>query len=381
MCTCAHPFFLFVYGVDFSFTSLANENCLTFVFIFSFYFIPLQCNLISTYFLWNFSIKYYNSFLSPKNKKKGILPQSKSIERKKLAKSVKRRSSLFLGLMIIGISYNYGTLTQIDLQKVSYYYRRAIKENNNYYACVNLGALYVSANYFHTAAYFFNKTKEFYASDSETRDQVNYFGGKKYLDNAQKAEAMLQLPIQERIRRSVVQNHSPELHPIFVNQINPPKPMVSESKQPNVAWQPDDPSEILQADIEEHNSSVLLVAQKPEVKFPFDDFVFPVLIIKMKNTKYLGLQREIIFLERNVHYELNQYIQQNLGKIRSQFRKYGFYFVYMPAHTKSQQDEVDLIYPLADTFREDSDFRLGWANGLTWNERRERDESIMELYF
>lgn len=161
MCTCAHPFFLFVYGVDFSFASLANENCLTFVFIFSFYFIPLQCNLISTYFLWNFSIKYYNSFLSPKNKKKGILPQSKSIERKKLAKSVKRRSSLFLGLMIIGISYNYGTLTQIDLQKVSYYYRRAIKENNNYYACVNLGALYVSANYFHTAAYFSTKPKNF----------------------------------------------------------------------------------------------------------------------------------------------------------------------------------------------------------------------------
>ena len=53
----------------------------------------------------------------------------------------------------------------------------------------------------------------------------------------------------------------------------------------------------------------------------------------------------------------------------------------MPAHTKSQQDEVDLIYPLADTFRENSDFRLGWANGLTWNERRERDESIMEFYF
>ena len=82
--------------------------------------------------------------------------------------------------MIIGISYNYGTLTQIDLKKASYYYRRAIKENNNYYACVNLGALYVSANYFHTAAYFFNKAKEIYASDPETRDQVNYFGGEKY---------------------------------------------------------------------------------------------------------------------------------------------------------------------------------------------------------
>ena len=106
----------------------------------------------------------------------------------------------------------------------------------------------------------------------------------KYLDNAQKAEAMLQLPIQERIRRSVVQYHSPELHPIFVNQINLPKPVVSESKQPNVAWQPDDPSEILQADIEEHNSSALLVAQKSEVKFQFDDFVFPVLNIK--NEKY-----------------------------------------------------------------------------------------------
>ena len=534
MCTCAHPFFLFVYGVDFSFASLANENCLTFVFIFSFYYIPLQCNLISTYFLWNFSIKYYNSFLSPKNKKKGILPQSKHREKKTRKKRKENKSfipfeelekprhthfshhpvfltfyrlgpefitwsypvdttpieELFradvliedrkykhdddfvanlkeydndklmtlspelldelkvdleflaehgfpgaytllgslqnnftimmdyfrkavdnnikeglvsygmrlcleneiekglpylergaemgenVGLMIMGVSYNFGTLTQIDLQKASYYYRRAIKENNNYYACVNLGALYVSANYFHTAAYFFNKAKEIYTSDPETRDQVNYFGGEKYLDNAQKAETMLQLPIQERIRRSVVQYHSPELHPIFVNQINPPKPVVSESKQPNVAWQPDDPSEILQADIEEHNSSALLVAQKPEVKFPFDDFVFPVLNIKMKNPKYLGLQREIIFLERNVHYELNQYIQQNLGKIRSQFRKYGFYFVYMPAHTKSQQDEVDLIYPLADTFREDSDFRLGWANGLTWNERRERDESL-----
>ena len=56
-----------------------------------------------------------------------------------------------IGMMDMAISYEHGTFTPIDYDKAVYFYRRLINERKYYYAYINLGVMYVMANYFHTA--------------------------------------------------------------------------------------------------------------------------------------------------------------------------------------------------------------------------------------
>ncbi len=249
-----------------------------------------------------------------------------------------------VGMLIMAISYEHGTITSIDYNKAAYFYKRLIKENNNYYAMNNLGVMYIAANYFHTAYKLFEQAHLLYEQDDELRKHVQFHGQTEMLQNLESCSILLSLPPEERIIRSVIQYHSPHIDPIFC-YFRQVQPYVPEQKSKPELWQPNGLAEIEPSDIQEHhNSKGSLVPLRHEVKYPFDDFVFPIIPIKIDNPLIHGLQQKIIFLEKQVHVELNQYIQSNLGKIKETFRKYNYIFVYLPAHSQSAIDDFNIIH-------------------------------------
>ena len=52
-----------------------------------------------------------------------------------------------MGMLLAGISYQYGTLSEIDYEKAAYFYRRAIKEFHNFFALLPYGIIHFWACY------------------------------------------------------------------------------------------------------------------------------------------------------------------------------------------------------------------------------------------
>ena len=247
-----------------------------------------------------------------------------------------------IGMMNMAISYEHGTFTPIDYNKAAYFYRRLINEHKNYFAYNNLGVMYVMANYFHTALYLFEQAKWLVNSNQEWHQQITDIGAKESLDNYDSCKALLTLPLEERIKRAVAQYHSPELTYIFCHNNTAPATTVPSNTEQPPRWIPDDSPEISKKDIEEHKTAKTksLVPIKPEVKYPHDDFVFPIYDVQIRDPRIMGNQHELIFLEKNVHSELNQYIQQHLGQLRAAFRRKDYLFVYLPTRAQSLEDII-----------------------------------------
>ena len=246
------------------------------------------------------------------------------------------------GLMNMAISYQHGTFTPIDYDKAAYFYYRLIKEHQYYFAFINLGVMYVMANYFHTALELFKKAEQILLKDKDWTEYVNNFAPKEIRNNLFSCEQLLTLPLEDRIKRAVSQYHSPKLEAIFCHNQMSPDSVISENNEQPARWQPKDMSHVDSKDIKEHqqSSSSSLMSVKPEVKYPHDDFVFPIYDVQIRDERIMGNQYELIFLEKNVHLELNQYIQQHIGQLRDAFRKKDYTFVYIPSRLNNIDDVI-----------------------------------------
>ena len=255
-----------------------------------------------------------------------------------------------IGMLTMAITLQYGTLTTIDYNRAAHYYRRLIAECNSFYALVNLGVMYVDANYFHTAFRLFSQANAL--CDEKERDRLSRFGNLRLMENAESCRILLNLPVESRRKHAVIQHHSHQLEAIFMNnKIAPPTVYNSDENPEPKTWTPDEMSEIEPADIAEHESASLdIVPNNALVKYPYDDFVFPTIKVEIRNPEIFGNQHELVFLEKNAHFELNQYIQQNLTMLRASFRRIGYHFTYLPAHTISYNDLDDLLGTYFNTY-------------------------------
>lgn len=245
-----------------------------------------------------------------------------------------------IGMMNMAISYEHGTFTPIDYNKAAYFYRRLIKEHKNYFAYINLGVMYVMANYFHTALSLFKKANRLADGNEDLQSDISNIDGKGTLTNYESCKQLLTLPLEERIKRAVAQYHSPELTALFCRNNISPATTVPAYSEPPARWIPNDESEIDSMDIKEHKAALTtsLVPQKPEVKYPHDDFVFPIYDVQIRDERIMGRQHELVFLEKNVHAELNIFIQQHIGQLREVFRRKDYVFVYLPTHAQNNKD-------------------------------------------
>ena len=110
-----------------------------------------------------------------------------------------------IGMLIMAISCQFGTLTTINQQKAAYYYRRLINEHHNFYAYINYGVMYVDANYLHTAKRLFDEAQK---QREKVYDHLKDYGMLQLLDNHASCAQLLLLPVEERRKRIVLQYHS-----------------------------------------------------------------------------------------------------------------------------------------------------------------------------
>ena len=256
------------------------------------------------------------------------------------------------GLLIAAVSYHYGTFSNIDLNKAAHYYRLMIKEkvDNSYSACINLGTMYVEANYFHTAMKFFKLAEEHKEKDAE---KIKGLSLQDMFKNIEYCEKLLLLPATDRPKRSMVQYQSPYISKhLCTNRIAPPIGVDLSSLRDIEPWQPDDIAEIVPKDIEEHRELDKIIKLEKTLVSPHEDFIFTSIPVEIHNDRIFGNQKEFVFLEKYAHAELNMYIQRNLPYLKNAFRKHGLVFYYIPA--KDYEDFNEMFECIIPTYEEES---------------------------
>lgn len=189
-----------------------------------------------------------------------------------------------MGMLLAGISYQYGTLSEIDYKKAAYFYRRAIKEFHNFFAFINYGVMLVDANCCHTALYTFGHAMK----RSESQMQLlKRKGMTNILNNIDSCEALLQLPYEDRHKHIALEYHSPELDSSYCQKGLSPRPIGAYGQKPE-PWHPDD-SRMVPKDIEERDNYlakikarevVMEIDEKYRIFLKYDDGV-PIAEVKM----------------------------------------------------------------------------------------------------
>ncbi len=273
---------------------------------------------------------------------------------------LERGSSLgcTLGIAMLGVSCQFGTITKIDYNEAAYWYKRYLEEMEkekredpdnvpddwDVYVVSNLGSLYADAGYFHTARKYFRLAVEYGES---CKDRLRFTGTLSLLQNLSSCDEILKYPFPERRRHAVIQRHAAALDSVFCESPSgepvAPKPVFNAAVDRIVLFSPSD-DELEPEDLDE---KYRLENQQDKaaggVRFPYDSFVFPVHKVAIRNSAVADYRKELIFLERNVHTELNGYIQSHFEDIKDLFKKNGFYFVYLPAHAVDHQDDHDIM--------------------------------------
>lgn len=253
-----------------------------------------------------------------------------------------------MGMCMVGLSYQFGTFTPIDYKEAAKWYKLALAKEGEMYYCAanNLGSLYVEAGCLHTAKEYFQKANK-NAAKEETKKEIVDFGCTRTLNNLKTCMEILEFPSNERKKRIVVQTYAPELNPVFCNypitgDFKAPATIHSKDTDRNPAlWKPVE-EELAEDDIKERRTdSSLALYQQPQVKYPFDNFVFPYYEVEIRHPEILGFQHELVFLEKYAHAELNQYIQEHIWQLRAIFKQCGYYLTYLPAHVVDLLDEHD----------------------------------------
>lgn len=285
-----------------------------------------------------------------------------------------------IGMLIMGVSQQFGTLTKIDYNEAAKWYRRIFHSDDEdstdsmwkSFAATNLGVLYADAGFFHTAMKYFVMAKKLM---DEQPDMVRELELELARTNYIACGAVLKYPFSERRKHAVIQAQAPELDHIFClspegKQVAPP-PVFNPAIDKVVPFTPDDDELDAQDRDERYRLENNGKPKDESVRFPLDSFVFPRYEVEIRSSIVRDNQQELIFLERNVHTELNAYIQSHFADIKDLFKKNGFYLVYLPAHAYDFRDETDIMvsYLTADKTR------LGeFSEKQEWEKRRSENQ-------
>ena len=189
-----------------------------------------------------------------------------------------------MGMLLAGISYQYGTLSEINYEKAAYFYRRAIKEFHSFFAFINYGVMLVEANCCHTALYTFGhamKHSEGQMKLLESKEATNI------LSNIDSCKDLLQFPYEERPKHIAFEYHAPELDSSFCQKGQSPRPIGAYGQKPE-PWHPDD-SRMVPKDIEERDNYsakikvrevVMEIDEKYRIFLKYDDGT-PIAEVKM----------------------------------------------------------------------------------------------------
>ena len=224
-------------------------------------------------------------------------------------------------MLIMALCCQYGVLTEVSLDMAVYFYRSLIERYKNFYAYINLGVLYVESNYLHTALRLFEEAGK---KRDNIRPHLDGFESLSLLKNIESCRQLLSLPFEERSKRIFLKHPSPET---------------------NKPWKPDDPLKVDPADYEEQRQAAKrLEKDRLKTKYHHDDFVFSSIRVKIRDEMACNDQRELVFLERYRHEELNEYIQQHMPQLRSAFQKCGYNLRYLPSHADNLNEIADKTY-------------------------------------
>lgn len=189
-----------------------------------------------------------------------------------------------MGMLLAGISYQYGTLSEINYEKAAYFYRRAIKEFHSFFAFINYGVMLVEANCCHSALYTFGhamKQSEIQMKLLESKEATNI------LSNIDSCKDLLQFPYEERPKHVAFEYHDPELDSSFCQKGQSPRPIGAYGQKPE-PWIPDD-SRMVPKDIEERDNYsakikarevVMEIDEKYRIFLKYDDGT-PIAEVKM----------------------------------------------------------------------------------------------------
>lgn len=154
-----------------------------------------------------------------------------------------------LGMIIAGISYQYGTLSEINYEKAAYFYRRAIKEFHSFYAFINYGTMFIEANCCHSALYTFGHAMK------QSQDMMQLLkdkGSINLLDNLDACKSLLDYPYEERMKHVIIQQHEPELDSSFCQNNQSPRTVGANGQKPE-PWLPED-NRLVPLDVKERTN-------------------------------------------------------------------------------------------------------------------------------
>lgn len=279
-----------------------------------------------------------------------------------------------MGMLLVALSYHYGTFTPHDYDQAVYWYRKLLKKHKNFYAANNLGVIYAEANCMHTAKKYFTIAKEIYQEELKEDKDLVYYSEDYTLDfinNLYTCKRLLHIPYALRPKRIVVKHYSPALQRIMAED------PVDDSVIPtDINYEPwANPSNLVSEDKKERKESEKQIQQEMQTKVlntntekssethRFEDFIFPSYEVTIRDANIFGNQHELVFLEKNAHAELNLYIQNHLAEIKELFKKNGFYFSYLPSHTFDINEMQDIIGTYCSKeFKIDDTMKLFFSN-------------------
>ena len=224
-------------------------------------------------------------------------------------------------MLIMAICCQYGQMTEVSLDLAVYFYRSLIERYKNFYAYINLGALYVESNYLHTALRLFEEADK---QRDEIRTEMEGFDSSSLLRNIESCRQLLSLPYEERPKRIFLKHPSPET---------------------NKFWKPDDILMVDPADYEEQREAAKRrIKERIKPEYLHDDYVFSPIRVMIRDKDAFRDLHDLVFLERYKHEELNEYIKQRLPQLRSAFQKCGYHLRYLPSHVQNLNDISDKAY-------------------------------------
>jgi len=271
-----------------------------------------------------------------------------------------------LAQFMVAISYQFGTLSEMDITKAAEYYLKINDDLYLFHKFLNLGVMLVENGYYHTALSMFQKMR--HSAKGKEEELGEYRDVENYLSNVDSCQRLLELPYAEREKRVVIQWHSRRLSSIFCRGQKSPDPIIPEVADiPIEKWTPTpEQIEIDPRDIEERKQ--LPIWQKRAAN-KYEDYLFLSIPVKIKDPTIVGNQRELVFLEKNCHAELNKYIQNHLTHLRASLKAIGFFLKYLPSHMEDMVDRQDQI----GSFHNDHGSRVWTDIGILFQKHTERE--------
>lgn len=243
-----------------------------------------------------------------------------------------------LGQLLTAVSYQYGTLSEINLEKAASYYQKSIQTGPNYFAYLNLGSMLMDVGRVRTALRYFQKAMEYVQEDFD----FNHKESEKCENNIAICRHLLQLPYTQRMKMFVQETSSRKLDTIFCGNHQGYTKVSDLFDEPRTEWDP----QTIGIDVDPLDLQDIETAPAQPILRPADkdeDYKFPTYKVTINDPSIIGFPSELIFLEKNCHAALNTYIRDHLSSLRAMFKQIGYSFTYLPSHHFDMEDWMDII--------------------------------------